>query len=249
MEPDLFAGGRLTCSSVGGWQWEGPYAPTFSSSPAAYSVLQSPAFQPFPNALAGTVHPQHPEPVTSPLRQLFPLLLSLAAVSAFAADEPAKDSPESAKGGSKAVRPAAGAPPAADPATADTKPTAPGTQPAASEVITLPAVQVTKSRVREIDLSLKRIDKQISRERKKLKSTETDRVLNHDQVAKATALFGGKSTAQRESVAAERVRLLETERDLLEQMKSPMTRDDFQLVEKQVELLRTARRELDLVYR
>ena len=38
-------------------------------------------------------------------------------------------------------------------------------------------------------------------------------------------------------------------RDLLAQLKLPQTRADFLLLEKQIELLRTARRELDLVYR
>lgn len=192
--------------------------------------------------------------MTSPLRALLlRVLLSLFACPLLEAEEPATVSPPAAKPAPK-EDPSLPAPPAVDdipPPNAEPKPTAPTAAPTSppNEVVTLPAVQVTKSRIREIDLTLKRIDKQISRERKKLKSGETDRVLNHDQVAKATALFGGKSTAQRESVAAERVRLLETERDLLEQMKAPMMRDDFLLVEKQVELLRTARRELDLVYR
>ena len=117
------------------------------------------------------------------------------------------------------------------------------------EVVTLPAIQVTSSRVREIDVTIKRLDKLIARERKKLKSEETDRALNADSVTRVAALFGGKSTAQREAVAGERVHLLETERDLLAQLKLPQTRADFLLLEKQIELLRTTRRELDLVYR
>jgi len=163
-----------------------------------------------------------------------------------------------------AEEPTPAAAPAAPPATA-AKPTPPASpanpdKPAPAppvsavpdlpdEVVTLPAIQVTGSRVREIDVTIKRLDKLIAREQKKLRSEETDRALNSDRVTRVAALFGGKSTAQREAVAGERVRLLETERDLLGKLKLPQTRADFILLEKQIELLRTARRELDLVYR
>ena len=163
--------------------------------------------------------------MTTKLRPFLPFLALAATAALSAADEPAGQP----------------APPTAAPNAV--------AKPADDGVVTLPAVQVTRSRIRQIDVTIKRIDKLIGRERKHLKSTDTDRAMNNDKVAGAAALFGGYSTGQREAVAAERVRLLESERELLEQMKAPMTREDFIVVEKQIELLRTARRELDVVYR
>lgn len=123
------------------------------------------------------------------------------------------------------------------------------TAPAEEEVITLPKVEVTRSRIRQIDVEIRRLEKAIKRERKQLTSSNLDKALNDPAVAKAAALFGGKSTIQRESVAAERVYLMEAERDLLEKQKVPMTKTELELVQKQVEQLRTRRRELDLTLR
>ncbi len=119
----------------------------------------------------------------------------------------------------------------------------------AEEVITLPEVEVTRSRIRQIDVDIRRLEKAIKRERKQLTSTGLDQAINSPGVSKAAALFGGKSTAQRESVAAVRVHLMETERDLLEKQKVPMTRPELELIQKQVEQLRTRRRELDITLR
>jgi len=119
----------------------------------------------------------------------------------------------------------------------------------AEEIITLPVVEITRSRIRQIDVEIKRLDKAIKRERKQLTSTNLDQALNDPTVSKAAALFGGKSTVQRESVAAERVYLMETEKDLLEKQKVPMTQLELDLVRRQVEDLRTRRRELDITLR
>jgi hypothetical protein len=78
-----------------------------------------------------------------------------------------------------------------------------------------------------------------------MKSSDTDKALNSDKASRAMALFGGKSTSQRESVAAERVNLMESERDLLELMKLPATKEELKLLEQQVDSLRTVRRNLD----
>lgn len=183
--------------------------------------------------------------MTFPLRQFLACsLLAVAVVAHGAAEEPAKKSDGAAKTESKS-------PPAARPTQPAQPPSAaPGAAASTSDdVVTLPAVQVTRSRIRQIDVTIKRIDKLIARERKHLKTSDTDLALNHDKIANKAALFGGYSTSQRIAVASERVSLLESERELLEQMKAPMTKDDFVVVEKQVELLRTARRELDIVYR
>ncbi len=118
-----------------------------------------------------------------------------------------------------------------------------------AKVITLPKVEVTAGRIREIDMALKRLDKQISRETKRLEKTQADEVLNSDKVSRAAALFGGKSTAQRTSVTAVRLQSLEKERMLLESLKVPQPEKERLLVEKEIEAQRTYRRELDHILR
>ena len=59
------------------------------------------------------------------------------------------------------------------------------------------------------------------------------------------AIFGGNSSAHLSAVAASRVMLLEQERDVLEAMKRPATKDELQMMEAQIEQLRTTRRNLD----
>ena len=88
-------------------------------------------------------------------------------------------------------------------------------------------------------------DKQIAREKKKLKSTTLDKSLNSDKVSNAAAIFGGNSASRMVAVAASRVNLLESERDLLERLKFPRTAEDQALIEKELVNLRTTRRNLD----
>jgi paraquat-inducible protein B len=127
----------------------------------------------------------------------------------------------------------------------------PGKEPAAEptpadkEVLALPKVEVTSARIKQIDNELKKIDKQIARERKKLKSTDLDKSLNSDKVSNAAALFGGNSASHMAAVAASRVNLLESERSLLERLKFPRTEEDKAMIEKELVSLRTTRRNLD----
>lgn len=118
-----------------------------------------------------------------------------------------------------------------------------------SKVITLPKVEVTAGRIREIDLALKRLDKQITRETKRLEKTQADEVLNSEKVSRAAALFGGKSAAQRASVTAVRLQSMEKERLLLESLKVPQPEKERLLVEKEIEAQRAYRRELDHILR
>jgi len=104
---------------------------------------------------------------------------------------------------------------------------------------------VQERRVKQIDNEIKKVEKQIAREKKKLKSTDLDKSLNSDKVANAAALFGGNSASHMVAVAASRVNLLESERNLLERLKFPRTEEDQALIEKELENLRTTRRNLD----
>jgi hypothetical protein len=128
---------------------------------------------------------------------------------------------------------------------ADPTPVAPAATPARQEVIELPKIQVTTQRAKSIDKEIKRLDKLIARERKKIKSTDLDKALNNDKVARAAAIFGGNSADHMSAVAASRVMLLEQERDVLEAMKRPATLEELDLFEAQIQELRTTRRNLD----
>lgn len=117
--------------------------------------------------------------------------------------------------------------------------------PAAEPVLELPKVQVTTKRVRQIDKEIKRVDKLIERERAKVKSTDLDRALNNEKVARAAMIFGGNSSEHLSAVAASRVYLLEQERAVLEAMKRPATAAEFKMMEAELEQLRVTRRNLD----
>lgn len=165
----------------------------------------------------------NPSPVPSafvrPLRSL-PLALALTLTSLLpAADEKSPVPPP--------------APPAAP------------AKPAAEPVLELPKMEVRQQRIKEIDREIKKLDKLIAREKKRIKTTDLDRALNHEKLARAAAIFGGNSADHMSAVAASRVMLLERERDLMEAMKRPATLDELAMMEKEVEELRKTRRNLD----
>jgi hypothetical protein len=145
-----------------------------------------------------------------------------------------------------AEKPAATAPPEAtkpaDPAATDAKSAGLKTE---GETVKMPVFTVTGQRLREIDVTIKRLEKQISREKKQLEKSNLDETLNSEKVSKAASIFGGKSTVQRASVAAVRIESMEKELQLLETLRTPLTKDDRAMIEKLVEDQRTYRRGLD----
>ena len=158
--------------------------------------------------------------------RLLLLALSLAvAPASFAADDKA---PAPAPTAPLATKPAAAPAPAASP-----------------DVLALPKMEVTAERAKKIDKEIKRVDKLIAREKAKVKPTDLDKVLNNDKVAHAAAIFGGNSADYLSAVAANRVGLLQEERDVLEAMKRPATIDELKMMEAEIEQLRTTRRDLD----
>jgi len=173
--------------------------------------------------------------VKSALRiALFSVAATTAATLAFAA-EPAK--------GEKPAAPKAAATPVTPP------PPAPAVKDGAvkteGETVKMPVFEVSASRLREIDVTIKKLEKQISREQKQLEKTPLDETLNNEKVAKAAALFGGKSTVQRASVAAVRLDSMQKELQLLETLRTPLTKADRALIEQLVEDQRAYRRSLD----
>jgi len=127
----------------------------------------------------------------------------------------------------------------------DKAPPAPAKPAPPAEFLELPKIQVTAQRIKSIDKDIKRLDKMIAREKAKVKSSDLDRALNNEKLARAAAIFGGNSSDHLAAVAATRVALLENERDVLEAMKRPTTLDELAVMEKQVEQLRETRRNLD----
>jgi hypothetical protein len=207
------------------------------------------------------------------------LLLALAlAATLRAADEPEAPRPsarellrarvaEDAKKKSSAPvpRPAATAAPAAAPApvaapepakkpepatAAQPVPTPAAKTAAAKETATvLPKVEVKKERITVLDFEIAKQEEAIARERRNLKTSEADLALNDLKVAKPLAIFGGESAQFRQRVAAERVELMEAEKDILEAMKRARTREEKTGLQKQLDDLRVARRELDKTLR
>jgi hypothetical protein len=129
--------------------------------------------------------------------------------------------------------------PATPAAAANAKPAAP------AEILELPKIQVTTQRIKKIDKDIKRLDKMIAREKAKVKSSDLDKALNNDKLARAAAIFGGNSADHLSAVAATRVALLENERDVMEAMKRPTTLAELAMMDKEIEQLRETRRNLD----
>lgn len=109
----------------------------------------------------------------------------------------------------------------------------------------LAPVQVNKSRLIEVNREIVELQDQIDREKKKTKSTETDKALNDSRVSSALSIFGGSSAESRAELAKERVSLMESELELLTMSmaaKTPAEREDL---EKQAGELREMRRNLE----
>ncbi len=169
------------------------------------------------------------------------LTAAVFATAAFAfATEPKPEAPAAKpaeKQPAKPVEKAAAAP--ADAKSADAKAAVEG------ETVKMPVFEVSATRLREIDVTIKRLEKQISREKKSLEKSNLDETLNSEKVSKAAAIFGGKSTVQRASVAAVRIESMEKELQLLETLRTPLTKSDRALIEQLVEDQRAYRRSLD----
>ena len=139
------------------------------------------------------------------------------------------------------------------PSTAAATPPAPASPsaptPTAESPAVLPQVEVRKGKFSERDYrlaqELNQQEQAIERERRNLKSTETDRALNDAQVSRTLSIFGGNSAAFRQRVASERVELLEAEKDIIEQIAIAQQPEEKKALQRQLEELRAMRRQLD----
>lgn len=109
----------------------------------------------------------------------------------------------------------------------------------------LPQVEVKKRRITELDRQLAQQEREIEREKKNTKPTEVDKALNDSKIAKPLAILGGESTQFRQRVATERVNLMEDEKDLIEAIAQAKTKEQKAELQKQLDVLRMQRRELE----
>lgn len=168
--------------------------------------------------------------------------------AAEAAAKPAPAAPAKPEADAKAATPAAKPtvdsatpPPATDAARAK----AAAAKTAAEPPTVLPKVMVNKPRITVLDQQIAEQDKDIAREKQNAKATELDKALNDPKVSKALSILGGKSSEYHETVAQERVKIMEDERDILEQMKLVKTKAEKEDLQKQLDELRAYRRALE----
>ena len=109
----------------------------------------------------------------------------------------------------------------------------------------LPQVEVRRDRVTVLDVKIAEQERDIAAEKVNTHPTELDKALNDSKVTKALSFLGGESAQQRATVAKERVHLMEAEKDILEAMKVARTKDEKQELQKQLDEIRTMRRELE----
>ncbi len=125
----------------------------------------------------------------------------------------------------------------------------PAASAAADAPAVLPQVEVRKGKFSERDYrlaqELNQQEQAIERERRNLKSTETDQALNDAKVSRTLSIFGGNSAAFRQRVAVERVELLEAEKDLIEQIAIAQQPEEKKALQRQLDELRAMRRQLD----
>lgn len=113
----------------------------------------------------------------------------------------------------------------------------------------MPKVEVKKGRITVLDQQLAKQEEDIARERKNLKTSEADLALNDSKVSKPLAIFGGESAQFRKRVASERVELMEAEKDIIEAIARAKTKAEKDELQKQLDEIRTFRRELDKTLR
>ena len=197
------------------------------------------------------------------MQALVPLLLLAAVPGLSAAEEPAPkstakealrarmaESARTAPAAAPKASPVPAKPPVTTPEASAPSVAATPAAPAAAEApAVLPQVEVRKGKFSERDYrlaqELNQQEQAIERERRNLKPTETDQALNDAQVSRTLSIFGGNSAAFRQRVAAERVELLEAEKDLIEQIAIAQRPEEKKALQRQLDELRAMRRQLD----
>lgn len=173
------------------------------------------------------------------------------ALKARMAEDAKKSAKAPAPKESAPAKPAAQAAPAKEETATEEAPSKP--EPTKSDPTLMPKVEVRKGkyseRDRQLALDLHKQEQDIEREKKNLQVTETDLALNSSKIAKPLAIFGGDSAEFRKRVAAERVELMEAEKDIIEQIAIAQKPEEKKELQKQLDELRAMRRQLDKTLR
>lgn len=111
----------------------------------------------------------------------------------------------------------------------------------------LPKVEVRRGRATAIEREVFEQERDIAREKANAKSSDADRALNDTK--RSFSLFGGQTTKQRETVAKERVSLMEAERDLMEAIAYAKTPAEKDALRKELNELKALRRDLESALR
>lgn len=124
-------------------------------------------------------------------------------------------------------------------------PTAAAAKTASEPASVLPPVEVKKARITVLDVQLAEQQRQIDREAKLTKPTELDKALNDSKVAKTLSILGGQSADYRAGVAQERVSLMKDESDLIEAIAHAKTKEERAELQKELDVIRSYRRDLE----
>lgn len=116
-------------------------------------------------------------------------------------------------------------------------------KPVSEQPTMLPSVEVSRSRINELNREIHQQDIAIEREKKNTKSTELDKALNGPKMS--IPLLGGQTTQYKTTVASERVNLMEEERDILDQMKLAKTKEEKAELQKELDEVKALRRDLE----
>jgi hypothetical protein len=154
--------------------------------------------------------------------------------------------PEQNSESASASPPESPSPVPAEKAEAKTAATAAANARAAAEPASvLSKVEVKKPRITVLDVQLQEQEKAIAREEKNTKPTELDKALNNSKVANALSFLGGQSADFRANLAQERVGLMQQESDLIEAIAHANTKEERAELQKQLDELRSYRRDLE----
>jgi len=111
----------------------------------------------------------------------------------------------------------------------------------------LPKVEVRRGRTTAIEREVFEQERDIAREKTNAKSSDADRALNDTK--RSFSLFGGQTTGHRETVAKERVGLMEAERDIMEAIAYAKTPSEKAALRKELNELKALRRDLESALR
>jgi hypothetical protein len=115
-----------------------------------------------------------------------------------------------------------------------------------NSVTMMPKVVVQKQRITEVDRAVHAKDLEIEKEQEKTRATDTDKALNSSKISGGVmSIFGGRSAEVGEGLAAQRVSLLEIERDLVAEIALAKTKEEKADLQKQLDEIKAMRRDLE----